>query len=138
MKNLECKLISITTIKDTDGQLCVAETKNQIPFEIKRIFTIQNVPSNAIRGNHANRKSQFVYICLKGSITVVTDTGEQKREFKLQDCDKALYLPTLTWMQIKDFSEEAILLVLASEPYEKKDYCDTYKEFLKEIQYEIK
>ncbi len=134
MKYSDCRLISISMIKDMDGQLCVAETRAQIPFEIKRIFVIQNVPSNATRGNHANKTSEFIYICLKGNMTVVTDTGENKREFVLQADDKALYLPVLTWMQIRDFSDDAILLVLASEPYKTKDYCNTYEEFLKEIQ----
>lgn len=129
---MKVQLIPINKITESDGNLCVVETSKEIPFEVKRVFWIQNVPENGVRGNHANRVSDYIYICLQGSVFVHTDDGYEKKDFYLKGSDRGLYLPKATWMQIQNFSKDALLLVLASKPYKKEDYYNNYEIFLRE------
>lgn len=112
--------------------MIVAESDIQVPFVIKRTFCITNVASGGMRGNHASKTSEFFYICIQGSIEIDVDDGFYRRTFSLKDNTEGLYLPIRTWMEVKNFSTDAILLTLASKPYNKDDYYTDYKCFIKE------
>lgn len=126
------KLIKIKQFKDESGILAVAETKKEIPFEIKRIFSISHVPFSEVRGNHASKSSEFIYICLSGTVKVYLTDGKTEAIFCLDSSAQGLYLPEKIWMKFYDFSEDAVLLVLASEHYSKEDYCESFHSFIKE------
>lgn len=119
---------------DYDGMLSVAESQRNIPFEIKRVFWIENVTKNGIRGNHASKNCEFVYICIRGSVEIEIDDGVGKNNYQLSyDNPNGLYLSPDVWMKVFHFSDEAILLVLASKTYAENCYYESYDEFCKGV-----
>lgn len=111
--------ISLKTFTDKRGNLTVIE--RTIPFDIKRIFYIYGV-DDSIRGGHRHHKTIQAAICLRGTCTVRNDDNTTVQEFVLDSPDKCLILEPKDWHQMYDFSEDAILMVLASEFYDEKDY----------------
>lgn len=126
---MEAGIIPIKQIQESDGKLSVVESIKHLPFIIKRIFYISDVPSGSERGNHASITSEFFYICLRGAVKIDIDTGEKFQTFILSSDDNGLFLPRKTWMRIYDFSSDALLLVLASEPYSAAEYYENYNTF---------
>lgn len=116
---------------DMRGELGVVEQGKQIPFPVKRHFFVYNVPSPEVRGQHAHRRCHQFLICLNGSCSVVADDGRSREEFLLDDRQLGLHLPPLTWGVQYRYSKDAVLLVLASHPYEPDDYIRDYDEFVK-------
>lgn len=113
------KLICLKTFTDKRGNLTVIE--KVIPFEIKRIFYIYGV-DDSIRGGHRHKKTIQAAICLKGSCTIVNNDHSKKEEFILDSPDKCLLLEPKDWHQMKNFTPDAILMVLASEQFDENDY----------------
>jgi dTDP-4-dehydrorhamnose 3,5-epimerase-like enzyme len=126
------KIIALDQHNDGRGKMIVAEASNNIPFEIKRIFYIYETDNDAIRGCHANRKTQFVMICVHGTVTVKVKALEYEKVFILDSPDKGLYLPEMTWKEMYDFTSGSVLLVLASEIYDGDEYIRNYEEFLRD------
>ena len=119
---------------DDRGHLVIAEGEKDVPFVIKRVFYIYDSDIDAIRGQHANRKTQFVLINVAGRSKVRVKDGEGNEAiFCLNRPHTGLYLPTMVWKEMYDFSEDAVLLVIASEPYASEEYIRNYEEFVKEI-----
>lgn len=119
---------------DERGHLVVAEGQKEIPFDIKRIFYIYGSDKEVIRGCHANRKSEFVLINVAGTSKVKVMDGEGNEAiFCLNRPHTGIYLPTMVWKEMYDFSEDSILLVLASEHYDKEEYIRNYDDFLREV-----
>lgn len=112
-------LLNLKTYTDKRGNLTVIE--KSIPFDIKRIFYIYGV-DDSVRGGHRHIKTIQAAICLKGSCTIFNNDGEKKEEFVLDSADKCLILEPKDWHQMHSFSEDAILMVLASEYFEQNDY----------------
>ena len=119
---------------DERGKLVVIEGGQAIPFEIKRVFYIYGSDATVVRGQHANRKSEFVLINVAGSSKVhITDS---KEEFVVE-LDKPMmgvYIPPMVWKDMYDFSEDSVLLVLASTHYDGKEYIRNYDDYRKEMQ----
>ena len=116
---------------DDRGQLVALEEFKDIPFEIKRIFYIYGTEKNVIRGQHANRKSRFVLINVKGSSKVKIKDGQgNEAVFSLNRPHTGIYLPNMVWKEMYDFSEDSVLLCLASEYYDSQEYIRDYKEFI--------
>ncbi len=113
------KLISLKTFTDKRGNLTVIE--RSIPFDIKRIFYIYGVDDSA-RGGHRHRKTVQAAVCLQGSCLIVNNDGTQREEFKLDSPDKCLILEPKDWHEMHHFTPNAILMVLASEYFDEKDY----------------
>jgi acetyltransferase-like isoleucine patch superfamily enzyme/dTDP-4-dehydrorhamnose 3,5-epimerase-like enzyme len=116
-------------VDDMRGALTFAETYKEIPFEVKRIFLVYAVPSREIRGEHAHRTLHQFLICVHGSCSVIADDGKARREFRLDAPSRGLYLPPLVWGIQYKHSEDCVLLVLASAPYDASDYIREYSEF---------
>ncbi len=112
-------LHNLTTFTDKRGNLTVIE--KTIPFDIKRIFYIYGVDSS-IRGGHRHHQTIQAAICIKGSCTIFNNDGEQTQEFQLDNPSKCLIIEPKDWHQMYNFSPDAILMVLASEYYNDKDY----------------
>ena len=125
----DCKIIDIRRYSDTRGYLSVVENGIDIPFDIKRIYYLYMVPEVA-RGAHAHKALQQLLIATSGSVEVIMDDGREKKSFMLDRPWKGLLIPAGLWRDLENFSGGAVLLCLASEHYEEKDYIREYEEFL--------
>ncbi len=116
---------------DERGNLAVVEELVNIPFKIKRVFYMYNARMDALRGNHANRKSEFILISIAGQCKVKIHgiRGEAERVYCLTKPTEGLYIPVMVWKEMYDFSKDAVLLVLASEYYDEKEYVRDYQEY---------
>lgn len=119
---------------DERGHLVVIEGEKDIPFEIKRTFYIYGSDHDVVRGQHANRKSEFVLINVAGKSKVRVMDGEgNEAVFCLNRPHTGIYLPTMVWKEMYDFSEDSVLLCLSSEHYDATEYIRDYDVFSKEI-----
>lgn len=114
------------------GYLTPVEELKDIPFEIKRVYYITRVPSEITRGFHSHRQLQQVLICLNGSVNIRTKTQDEELVFKLNEPSVGLYIGPMIWREMYDFSENAVLLTLASDLYTEDDYIRDYKTYLNE------
>ena len=127
------KILEFGDLGDERGKLVVVEGAMDIPFEIKRVFYIYGSDSQVIRGQHANRDSEFVLINVSGSSKVRVDNGFEEEVIELNRPRMGLYLPTMVWKDMYDFSEDSVLLVLANTHYDGNEYIRDYDEYLKEV-----
>lgn len=119
---------------DERGHMVVVEGLKDIPFEIKRIFYIYGSDKDVVRGQHANRESQFVLINVAGTSKVrVKDGKGNEAVYSLNRPHTGIYLPQMVWKDMYDFSEDSVLLVLASTEYDADEYIRDYDEFVKII-----
>lgn len=131
----EVRMLSFEEKGDDRGRMVIVEGLKDIPFEIKRIFYIYGSDADVVRGQHANRKSEFVLINVAGKSKVkVLDGLGNESIFCLNRPHTGIYLPNMVWKDMYDFSEDSVLLVLSSEYYDAQEYIRDYKEFEKEMQ----
>ena len=126
------KLIDLPSLGDQRGGLVAIESNQSIPFEIKRLYYIFNT-TNQSRGFHAHIDLKQVAVCVKGSCRFILDNGHVREEVILSSPTQGLYIEALTWREMHDFSDDCVLLVLASEHYDENDYIRDYQDFLKEV-----
>lgn len=126
------KLIDLPSLGDQRGGLVAIESNHSIPFEIRRLYYIFNT-TNQSRGYHAHIDLKQVAVCVQGSCRFILDNGHVREEVILSSPTQGLYIEALTWREMHDFSDDCVLLVLASEHYDESDYIRNYQEFLKEI-----
>lgn len=127
-------LLKFNQIGDDRGHLVIIEGKvDKVPFDIKRVFYIYGSDTEVVRGQHANRETEFVLINVCGKSKVRIDDGVKEKIIELDKPHIGLYLPTMIWKDMYDFSKDSILLVLASEHYNSEEYIRDYEEFKKEI-----
>ena len=119
---------SIPNVHDLRGKLAVIE-KDIIPFKMKRVYYLYDVPSDAYRGGHAHREQESIMIALSGSFEVLIKDGIKEKKVMLNKPDKGLYIPTGIWREIDNFSSGAICLVLASTEFQEEDYIRDFEEF---------
>jgi len=129
-KTNDCKLITIDQIGDRRGHISVVENNKEVPFEVKRIYYLYDVPSGEERGGHAHKDLKQLIIAVSGSFDVIVGDGETEKTFSLNRPNKGLYFTSGLWRKINNFSSGAICLVLASHKYDEKDYIRNYNEFL--------
>ncbi len=128
------KMIDFQQRGDERGHLVIVEGGIDVPFEIKRVFYIYGSDRKVIRGQHANRKTEFVMINVSGTSKVSVKDGEGNEAiFCLNRPHTGIYLPTMVWKDMYDFSEDSVLLVLASEHYDPDEYIRDYNVFVQEI-----
>lgn len=128
------KIIEFGEYGDERGNLVVAEGSGKdIPFEIKRVFYMYGSDDTVIRGQHANRKTEFVLINVSGTSKVKVDNGFETDIIELNKPRMGLYIPTMMWKDMYDFSEDSVLLVLASEHYDGSEYIRDYDAFIREV-----
>ena len=119
---------------DERGHLVVVEGMKDIPFEIKRMFYIYGSDANVVRGCHANRKSEFVFINVAGQSKVRIDDGNGNQAvFSITRPHTGLYMPSMIWKEMYDFSPDSVLLVLSNEAYDPDEYIRDYDAFLQEV-----
>jgi dTDP-4-dehydrorhamnose 3,5-epimerase-like enzyme len=127
------RMIKFNENGDERGRLVVVEGNKDIPFEIKRVFYIYGSDHDVIRGKHANRKTEFVLINVSGTSKVKVDDGFHQEVIELDKPHMGIYLSTMLWKDMYDFSADSVLLVLASEYYDPEEYIRDYNVFLKEV-----
>lgn len=115
---------------DDRGQLVALEEYKDIPFEIKRVYYIYDTGEGVRRGFHAHKNLEQILICIHGSCKILLDNGEEKKIVSLEKPYEGLYISNNMWREMYDFSEDAVLLVLASELYNESDYIRNYDDFL--------
>lgn len=119
----------LKTHTDKRGCLTLAEMGAEIPFSITRAYWIYDVPAGEERGKHANKISYQYLIAVNGSVDICLEDKNGRRTYRLDSKDKGLLVPPLTWNELSNFSEDAVLLVLASHSYDPSTYIDSYDEF---------
>lgn len=133
----KAEMITFVQNGNESGKISIIEGNQAIPFEIKRVFYIYNTSSEGVRGKHSNRKTEFVLIAVSGSCKVLAKDGMGYEEiFNLDNPNQGVYLPKLIWKEMYDFSEDCVLLALASEHYDAQEYIRSIEELQQEIQYE--
>lgn len=132
MNENNVKMLEFPQRGDERGHLVIVEGMKDVPFEIKRIFYIYGSYTDVVRGQHANKKSQFVLINVAGKSKVkVKDGLGNEAVFSLNRPHTGIYLPQMVWKDMYDFSDDSVLLVLSSEHYDPDEYIRDYAEFVK-------
>lgn len=111
------------------GDISVVENAQTVPFDVKRVYYLYDVPGGESRGGHAHKKLQQLILAVSGSFSVTLDDGSVKRSFQLKRPYQGLYVPSGIWRTLEDFSSGAVCLVLASEKYDEEDYIRDYELF---------
>lgn len=124
-----CKIIELPKITDPRGNLSIVEQTKQIPFIIKRVHWVYDVPGGYDRGGHAYKETEEFIVALSGSFDVVVDDGEKKEIFQLNRSYFGLYVPKGLWRTMTNFSTNSLALVLSSTKYDEKDYVSDYEEY---------
>lgn len=129
----ECRIISLPKISDPRGNLTFIEGERHIPFAIKRVYYLYDVPGGAERGAHGHRRLQQFIVAMSGSFDVILDDGYEKKKFHMNRSYYGLYVSPMMWRDITNVSSGAVLMVLASDYYDAADYFRDYREFLEAI-----
>ena len=124
-----CRLIDLPRVHDPRGNLTFVEGQRHVPFEIKRVFYLYDVPRGETRAGHALRTCEQFVIALSGSFDVIADDGRARSRFQLNRSNAGLYLPPRIWRELENFSSGSVCLVLASEPYAASGYYRDYDDF---------
>ncbi len=125
-----CKTIELPRIHDVRGNLSFIESERHVPFQIKRVYYLYDVPGGVERGGHAHQLLEQFIIAISGSFDVVLDDGRTKKRFHLNRSYYGLYICPMIWRELDNFSSGSVCLVLASEFYRSEDYIRNYQQFL--------
>lgn len=131
MNMKDVRIIQLPKIEDNRGNLTFIEGNNHIPFPIARVYYLYDVPGGVERGGHAHKQLQQLIIAAGGSFDVELDDGFVRKKYTLNRANYGLYLPTMVWRELTNFSSGAVCLVLASRPYEESDYYRDYDRFVR-------
>ncbi|MDQ3686209.1 MAG: FdtA/QdtA family cupin domain-containing protein [Acidobacteriota bacterium] len=129
----KCRFIDLPKVTDPRGNLTFIEGGRHIPFEIKRVYYIYDVPGGAERGGHAHKKLEQLIIAVSGSFDVVLSDGRDKRKFQLNRPYYGLYICPMIWREIENFSSGSVCIALSSEYYDEADYYRYYAGFLNKV-----
>ena len=130
---MEIKYIEFQKHGDDRGMLVALEQLKNIPFDIRRVYYMYDTKPGVTRGYHAHKTLKQILICVKGSCKIRLDDGVNKETIPLSDPSIGLYLESNIWREMYDFSEDAVLMVLASEVYDETDYIRDYEEFIEYV-----
>ena len=130
---MEARMIHFQEHGDKRGQLIALEEGKDVPIEIKRVYYMYDTGKNVRRGYHAHKKLEQILICVHGSCRIHLDDGYQTEEIVLDKPSEGLYIANNIWREMYDFSEDAVLMVLASQLYDENDYVRDYQKFMDEI-----
>jgi len=129
----DCRIIELPKITDPRGNLTFVEENKHIPYGIKRVFFLYDVPGGENRAGHALKKCNQLLIAASGSFDVTLTDGKEKQTFQLNRCYYGLHIPPLVWREIDNFSSGSVCIVLASEFYSETDYYREYEDFLRVV-----
>lgn len=129
----DCKILDLPVISDPRGKLTFVEAGRHIPFEIRRVYYLYDVPGGAERGGHAHKQLNQLIIALAGSFDIHLDDGYAKKTVHMNRSHFGLYVCPMIWREIDNFSSGAVCMVLASEFYDEADYYRDYNEFVEDV-----
>lgn len=129
----DCRILDLPKVADPRGNLTFIEESRHVPFDIKRVYYLYDVPGGESRGGHAHRKLEQFVIAASGSFDIVVDDGAEQRRFFLNRSYYGLYIPRLIWREMENFSSGSICLVLASEHFDESDYFRDHDAFLRAV-----
>lgn len=129
-----CRLIELPRINDPRGNLTFVEGNRHVPFDIRRVYYLYDVPGGAERGGHAHKELHQLIIAMSGSFDVVLDDGKERRRHHLNRSYYGLYIPPMVWRELDNFSSGSVCLVLASLPFDESDYYRDYEVFRRLVQ----
>ena len=129
----ECLKVPLQNIKSPEGSLIVVENNSHLPFAVRRIYYLYDVPFGSERGGHAHKELQQYLVALSGSFTVIVDDGTNRKEIFMNNPSEALHIRSGIWREINNFSSGSICLVLASKEFAESDYIRDYQNYLKFI-----
>lgn len=127
------KLIELPKICDQRGNLTFIENSRHIPFDIKRVYYLYDVPGGAARAAHGHKSLQQLMIAMSGSFDITLDDGNEKKKYHLNRSYYGLYIPSMIWRDLDNFSSGAVCMVLASDYFEESDYYRNYDDFIKAV-----
>ena len=126
----DCKIIELPKVLDSRGNLSFIEGGQHIPFDIKRVYYLYDIPGGSNRGSHAHKDLHQFIVAMSGSFDVVLDDGQEKKRFHLNRSYCGLYVCPMMWRDLDNFSSGAVCMVLASEHYDETDYIRDYEQFI--------
>ena len=126
----DCKIIKLSKHHRPQGNLTVVENGRDVPFDVKRVYYLYDVPGGATRGGHAHRELSQLIVAVSGCFSVMFDDGHNQRVFQLNRSNVGIYIAPGIWRVLDDFSSGSVCLVLASEKYDESDYIYDYDEFV--------
>lgn len=129
----DCNIVCLPKIHDVRGNLTFIESGSHIPFDIKRVYYLYDVPGGAERGGHAHKGLHQLIIAMSGSFDVVLDDGREKKRFHLNRSYHGLYVCPMMWRELDNFSSGSVCMVLASNKYDEDDYYRDYDQYLSAI-----
>jgi len=129
----QCKIIELPKIGEPRGNLTFIEGQRHIPFDIKRVYYLYDVPGGAERGGHAHKDLHQLIIAMSGSFDMVLDDGKEKKRFHLNRSYYGLYVCPMIWREMDNLSSGAVCLVLASNLYDEADYYRNYDDFIADL-----
>ena len=127
----DVKIIELPKFLDERGNLSFAQNNTQIPFEIQRTYWIYDVPGGEERGGHAERENEELIIAMSGSFDITVDDGKEKKTFTLNRSYYGLYVPSMWWREMENFSTNSLALEFANTVYDRSDYIENYDDFQK-------
>lgn len=130
---LPCRILELPKIQDDRGNLTFVESHRHVPFDIKRVYYLYDVPGGSTRAGHAHKRLQQVLIAMSGSFDVIVDDGRKRSTFHLNRSYFGLYIPPMTWREIENFSSGSVCMALASDYFDEQDYYRDYAAFLAAI-----
>jgi dTDP-4-dehydrorhamnose 3,5-epimerase-like enzyme len=126
-----CKIMELPKISNAQGNLTFIEGNSHVPFDIRRVYYLYDVPGGAIRGGHAHKDLHQLIVAMSGSFDIVIDDGNEKRRFHLNRSYQGLYICPMIWRELDNFSSGSVCMVLASNLYDEDDYYRDYDSFMK-------
>ena len=134
----DCRIIELPRISDPRGNLTFVENSRHIPFEMKRVYYLYDVPGGASRAAHGHRALHQLMIAMSGSFDVTLDDGHDKKIFHLNRSYYGLYISPMIWRDLDNFSSGSVCMVLASDVYDEADYFRDYGDFMSAVRGQIK
>jgi hypothetical protein len=129
----DCRILELPRLASHAGSITPVEGASDVPFEIARVYFLYDVVAGASRGGHAHRQLEQVIVAVMGACTVALDDGSSRRKLRLDQADRGLYVPRLVWRELAEFSSGSICVVLASLPYDEREYIRDYEAFRRAV-----
>ena len=125
-----CRMVELPSVRSEGlGELSFIEAERHVPFEIRRVYYLYDVPAGGLRGGHAHLQLQQLLVALSGSLDVVVNDGHSEARFRLLHRNQGLYLPRMVWRDLENFSGGAVCMVLASLHFDESDYIRNWDDF---------
>jgi glyoxylate utilization-related uncharacterized protein len=128
-----CRIIQLPKVEDVRGNLCFIEEKRHVPFAIRRVYWVYDVPGGGIRDAHAYRTLEEFIVAVSGNFDVAVDDGREQSIVQLNRSYTGLYVPPRVWRSLENFSSNSVALILASQPYLEEEYLRGYEDFMREV-----